>query len=249
MTTNIETLQEWIDESSNIVFFSGPGMSMESGIPDFRHIDEQYFRKYDFPPDAILSRPFLERKPAQFFQFYRDKILSPLTSVEPNAAHQKLVELEAAGKLRMIITQNMDDLHQEAGSRKVLELFGSVMRNNCPRCERRLSALDILEHPSIPYCDADMCGGVIWPEIFLYGDALNEELMTNAIYNILSADLFIVAGTSLLDYPAAGFIYYYMRKKMVLINENPTAMDFRANLVIHAPISDVMSKIQVSVTP
>lgn len=245
MSAKIETLQEWINESSNIVFFSGPGVSKESGIPDFRRMDDQYFRKYEYPPEAILSRPFLERRPAPFFQFYRDKILSPLLTVEPNATHRKLVELETAGKLRMIITQNMDDLHQEAGSRKVIELCGSVMRNNCPRCERRLSALEIFEHPSIPYCDADMCGGVMWPDIFLYGDALNAELMTNAIYHVLSADLLIVAGTSILDYPAAGIVYYYMRKKMVLINELPSAMDFRANLVINAPISEVMGQLTV----
>lgn len=248
MSKNIETLQKWIDESSNIVFFSGIGMSMESGIPDFRRMDDLYLKKYEYPPEAILTRSFLERKPAQFFQFYRDKILTPLITAEPNAAHRKLVELEAAGKLRLIITQNMDDLHQEAGSRKVMELHGSVMKNSCPRCDRHLSAFDILEHPGIPYCDVDMCGGVFSPDVVLYGDALNYELLTDAIYNVLSADLFIVAGTSLLDYPAAGIIYYYCRKKMVLINDQQTPMDHRANLVINAPISEVMSKINVTST-
>lgn len=248
MNSDIEKLQEWINESQKIVFFSGSGMSLESGIPNFRHMDEQYFKKYEYPPEAIFTRSFLDRKPGQFFQFYREKILTPLITAEPNAAHQKLVELERAGKLRLIITQNMDDLHQEAGSRKVLELHGSVMKNSCPRCERHSSAFDILEHPGIPYCDVDMCGGVISPDIVLYGDPLNQDIMADAIYNILSADLLIVAGTSLLDYPAAGIIYYYWGKKMVLINEKQNAMDSRANLVFNAPICEVMSQIEVSGT-
>lgn len=246
MSKNMETLQEWIDESSSIVFFSGAGLSAESGIPDFLHMDEQYLQKYQYPPQAILSRAFFERRPLQFYRFYRERILAPLLTVEPNAAHHKLVELEQAGKLRMILTQNMDDLHQEAGSRKVMELNGSVMRNNCPRCDRRISPLDLYEHPHIPYCDVDMCGGVMTPEIILHGDALDNELVNQAIYHVLSADLFIVAGTSLMEHPAAGIIYHYQRKKMVLINEKENLMDSRADLILRAPVSEVMGQIKVS---
>jgi len=246
MDTNIEILQEWIDNTSNIVFFSGPGLSIESGLPDFRCMEEDQLQKYEYPPEAILSRLFFERKPEPFFRFYRERILAPLLTAEPNAAHRKLAELETADKLRMIITQNMDDLHQEAGSRKVLELYGSVMRNDCPRCERRLSTLDLLEHPGVPYCDVDMCGGVITPQVHLYGDALNNDLLTNAVYYALSANLFIVAGTSMLENPAASILYHYSGKKLVLINETPTPLDGRANLIIRAPVSEVLAQIKVN---
>lgn len=245
MDEKIQTLQQWVDESSRIVFFSGPGMSVESGVPDFRSMDELYFEKYAYPPETILSRSFLERKPAEFFQFYRERILAPLTSAEPNAAHLKLAEMESSGKLLRIITQNMDELHQEAGSRKVLELHGSVMRNNCPRCERRVTVYDIYQHPGIPYCDVDMCGAFMTPEVVLYGDALDHELVTQAILDMQMCDLLIIAGTSLSEYPAAGIIFPYWRKKMVLINEKENTIDYRADLVIRAPICDVMSQIGV----
>ena len=246
MDQNIAILQEWIDECDSIVFFSGAAMSWESGIPDFRSIDEHYFKTYDYPPDTILSRPFLERKPKQFFDFYRARILEPLMTAEPNAAHFKVAELEQAGKLRTVITQNIDELHHEAGSRKLLEISGSITRNHCPLCEQRLSAFDLYHHPGIPYCDVDMCGAVISPDIVLYGDPLHPDLMSDAIYNILMADLFIVAGASLVSHPAAGFVHYYARKKMVLINEQPSAMEDRADLVIHAPIREVMGQLTVS---
>ncbi len=246
MSEKIETLQAWIDESSSIVFYSGAGVSLESGIPDFRSMDEHYFEKYGYPPEAILSRPFFQRKPAEFFQFYRDRILTPLLTAEPNAAHLKLAELESRGKVRRIITQNMDGLHQEAGSIKVLELLGSVMRNPCPDCERRRTVLEILEHPGIPYCDVDMCGAIFTPEVFLYGDGLDKEAMTTAMYDMLNADLLIIAGTGLLEYPAAALIHLYSRKKMVLINEKQNAMDSRADMVINAPVSEVMGQIKVT---
>lgn len=246
MGTNIEMLQEWIDETGNIVFFSGAGLSVESGIPDFRRMEEEQLQKYEYPPEAILSRLFFERKPDPFFRFYRERILAPLVTAEPNAAHRKLAELEAANKLRMIITQNIDDLHQEAGNRKVMELYGSVMRNDCPRCERRLSTLELLEHPGVPYCDVDMCGGVIAPEVHLYGDAFPKDLLTEATYYVLTANLFIVAGTSMLEQPAASILYHYAGKKMVLINETPTPLDGRANLIIRAPVSEVLAQIKVN---
>ena len=192
--------------------------------------------RFRFPPEAILSRAFFNRKPAQFFDFYRERILAPLVTAEPNAAHRKLAEMEAAGKLRTIITQNMDDLHQEAGNRKVLELCGSVMRNNCPRCEQRISTLDILERPVVPYCDVDMCGAVMTPDIVLYGDALNEELVTNALYFVLSSNVFLVLGTNLSTYPAASIVHHYSGKKLVLINQEEHPLDSMANLVIRAPL-------------
>ena len=248
MDKSIQTLQQWVDESSRIVFFSGPGMSAESGVPDFRSMDEHYFENYAYPPEAILSRTFLERKPADFFQFYRERILAPLTTAEPNVAHKKLAELESAGKLLRIITQNMDELHQEAGSRNVIELHGSVMRNNCPRCERRVTVYDIYQNQGIPYCDVDMCGAFMTPEVVLYGDALDHELMTQAALDMQMCDLLIIAGTSPSEYPAAGLIYHYWRKKMVLINEKEGPMDSRADLIIRAPICDVLSRINVSVS-
>ncbi|MDD3350470.1 MAG: NAD-dependent protein deacylase [Eubacteriales bacterium] len=245
MNEKIAILQQWIDESSSIVFFSGAGVSLESGVPDFRSMGNDYFQKYDYPPEAILSRTFFQRKPEEFFQFYRDRILRPLLTAEPNTTHNKLATLEAAGKIRRIITQNMDGLHQEAGSLKVLELYGSVMRNPCPDCERRRTVLEILEHPNVPYCDVDMCGAIFTPEIFLFGDGLDKETMTTAMFDMVNADLLIIAGTSLLEYPAAAFVHLYGRKKMVLINEKEHAMDSRADLFLNASVSEVMSQINV----
>jgi NAD-dependent deacetylase len=249
MSHEIETLQQWVDESRSIVFYSGPGVSHASGIPDFRKMEEDHLEKYKFPPEALLSRAFFERKPEQFFRFYKERIIAPLLTAEPNAAHHKLAELEAAGKLRTIITENMDDLHQEAGSKKVIELHGSVMRNDCPRCERRISTLDLYEHPSIPYCDVDMCGGIMSPDITLYGDGIDKDKMTNAIFYVLTANVLIIAGTSLVDYPAAGILHHYSGKKMVIINEKETPLDSRADLIIHAPIAEVMGKLIVPNEP
>lgn len=249
MTQAIETLQKWIDDTGNIVFYSGFGVSGASGIPDFRRMEDNHFETYRYPVEVILTRPFFERKPELFFQYYRNRVLAPLLTADPNAAHQKLVELEKADKLRMLITQNIDELHQEAGSRKLLELYGSVMRNNCPRCERFLSALDIYERPTAPMCDVDMCGGVITPEIFLYGDALNPDILANAIYYALTANVFIVAGTSLTEYPAASIVHHYTGNKLVLINEEEGPLDHRANLIIRAPIDEVMAQLVVNPTP
>lgn len=249
MTQAIETLQNWMNDTGNIVFYSGFGVSHESGIPDYRRMEPNHFETYKYPVETILSRPFFERKAEVFFQYYRNRVLAPLLTADPNPTHQKLVELEKADKLRMLITQNIDELHQEAGSRKILELYGSVMRNNCPRCERFLSALDIYERSTAPTCDVDMCGGMITPDIFLYGDALNPDILTNAIYYALTANLFIVAGTSLAEYPAASIVHHYTGNKLVLINEEEGPLDHRANLVIRAPVSEVMAQLTVNPTP
>ncbi|MEG2001051.1 MAG: Sir2 family NAD-dependent protein deacetylase [Evtepia sp.] len=246
MDDKIKVLQEWIDESNHIVFFSGASMSTD--IPDLYRMEASYFKTYDYPPQTIYSRSFLERKPDAFFRFYRERVLKPLLTADPNIAHRKLVELEHANKLRMILTQNTNELHQEAGSRKVMELHGSVMRNKCPLCDTFRSALDIYEYPGIPYCTVDMCGAVISPDIILYGDALNREQMAEAIYQVLMADLLIVAGSSLLEYPAAALVPYYSRKKLVLIHESESILDERANLIIRAPICDIMEQINIAPT-
>ena len=241
----IEILQKWVEESSRIVFFSGPGLSRESGIPDFLSVKGSYYDEFQYPPEAILSRSFLERKPAEFFRFFREKILEPLTTAEPNPAHRKLAELDASGKLLRIITQNMDGLHQEAGVRNVLELCGSVMRNNCPLCERRVTVYDIYQHPDVLYCDVDMCGAFMRPEIVLYGDAPDPGLMTQAAADIQRCDLLIVAGTSLSAQPAAGLTCHYWRRKLVLINEKRDPADRRADLLFRAPVCEIMEQIRI----
>ena len=246
MHEELNILQQWLDESSGLLFFSGMGVSMDSGIPDFRKMEPDHMAQYGLPPEALFSRAVYERRAAPFFRYYRDRVLAPLLTAEPNATHHKLVELEEAGKLRRILTANMDDLHQEAGSKKVIELYGSVMRNNCRNCERRYSALDIYEAPGIPYCDVDMCGLVIGPEIYLYGDPLDKDMLTEAIFQLLSCDLLIIAGTGLLEYPAAAIVHLYHGRKMVLINPEPTELEERANLVIHAPIHEVMAALKVN---
>lgn len=247
MNEKIDILQQWVNASNNMVFYSGPGVSAESGIPDFRISDEKYYEKYEYPPETIMTRTFFERKPEEFFDFYREKVLEPLTIAEPNATHYKLAELHGAKKLRRIITGNMDELHQEAGCRNVVELYGTYMRNPCPKseCERRLTVYDIYTKKGIPYCDIDMCGCVFTPEIFLFGDSLDKDMLTSAIFDILMCDLLIVAGTSLSDNPAATIVNYYFKKKMVLINEKEHPSDVLANLVIHAPVHEVMEKIKV----
>ncbi len=247
MDEQLQILQEWLDGCSDLVFYSGPGVSQESGIPDFMAMEEDHIKKYDVPPETILTRAFFERKPGPFFRWYRERVLTPLLTCEPNATHRKLVEIEKAGKLRMILTQNMDDLHQEAGSRKVIELMGTVMRNICLYCDRQYATLDIYEKPGIPYCDVDMCGYVIGPDIVFYGDAMKKEVVTEAIYQALSADVLIVAGCSLLDQPAASVIHHYFKKKMVLISEKESPFDERANLIIRAPVAQVMEQLRVTI--
>ena len=224
MKTELETLQSWLDGSDDIVFFGGAGVSTESGIPDFRSVDGLYNQSYRYPPETIISHSFFERDPEEFYRFYKDRML--YLDAAPNAAHRKLAELERAGRLRAVITQNIDGLHQAAGSREVLELHGSVHRNYCTRCGREFDARYVKKAEGVPVCDA--CGGMLKPDVVLYEEAL------------------VIGGTSLVVYPAAGLVNYYQGDKLVLINKSPTAMDMRADLVISGPIGEVLGQIQVN---
>ena len=235
-----QTLKEWIDQSSNIVFFGGAGVSTESGIPDFRSVDGLYHQKYDYPPETMLSHDFFVRHPEEFFRFYRDKML-PLQA-KPNPAHQKLAQLEQAGKLIAVITQNIDGLHQKAGSQKVYELHGSVHRNYCTLCGKFYDAGFIRNTQGIPRCD---CGGIIKPDVVLYGESLDSRVMEGAARAIDQADLLIVGGTSLVVYPAAGFVANYRGEKLVLINQDPTPYDSRADYLFRDSIGELFSQIQV----
>ena len=239
--TEIETLQKWIDESSRIVFFGGAGVSTESGVPDFRSVDGLYNQKYDYPPEEILSHTFYRRKPDEFYRFYRDKML--YTDVKPNKAHLKLAELEAKGKLTAVVTQNIDGLHQAAGSKKVYELHGSVLRNYCEDCGKFFDMNYILEGEGVPKCDK--CGGPVKPDVVLYEEGLDTNTMNGALKAISEADMLIIGGTSLAVYPAAGLIDYYRGNKLVLINMSKTPMDGKADLVIYEKIGEVLSKIEV----
>ena len=240
MMEQIETLQSWIDGSRSIVFFGGAGVSTESGIPDFRSVDGLYDQKYRWPPEEILSHTFFERMPEEFFRFYRDKMLCPWA--KPNAAHKKLAELEKAGKLTSVVTQNIGGLHQAAGSQRVWELHGSVLRNYCMKCGRPYSMEDILHGEGVPRC---ICGGVIKPDVVLYEEQLNADTLRGAVEDIRGADLLIVGGTSLAVYPAAGLLDYYRGRHLVLINKSPTPYDGRADLILAAPIGQVMEQIKV----
>ena len=231
-------LQQWVEDSHSIVFFGGAGVSTESGIPDFRSTDGLYSQSYAYPPETILSRSFFQRNPAEFFRFYRDKMLAP--DAQPNAAHRKLAELEQAGRLSAVITQNIDGLHQKAGSRTVYELHGSVHRNTCRRCGRRFSLDEILHTTGIPTCP---CGGIIKPDVVLYEEGLDSYTINKSVDYISKADILIIGGTSLAVYPAAGLIDYYRGNKLVLVNKSPTPADRRADLVIHAPIGEVFSQL------
>ncbi len=241
MANEIETLQQWVKESDNIVFFGGAGVSTESGIPDFRSVDGLYNQKYDYPPETILSHTFYSRRPEEFYRFYQDKMLE--LDAQPNAAHLKLAELEEAGKLKAVVTQNIDGLHQAAGSKNVLELHGSVHRNYCTKCGKFFDAKYVKDCGGVPYCD--VCGGIIKPDVVLYEEGLDSNTIKDAIYYISHADMLIVGGTSLVVYPAAGLVDYYEGKKLVLINKSSTSMDRRANLVIKEPIGEVFSQIEV----
>ena len=240
MAGEVERLQELVDKYDNIVFFGGAGVSTESGIPDFRSQDGLYHQKYDYPPETILSHTFFMRKPEEFFKFYRDKMLCD--TAKPNAAHLKLAELERAGKLKAVITQNIDNLHQMAGSRNVLELHGSSLRNHCVRC-RAAYTLDemVAAHERsddcIPRCS---CGGIIRPDVVLYEEALDEGVLRNAIEAIRRADLLLVAGTSLVVYPAAGLIDYFNGPHLAIVNRSTTPRDQQADLCISASIGDVL---------
>lgn len=236
MTSAIETLKTWITESDNIVFFGGAGVSTESGIPDFRSTDGLYHQKFDYPPETILSHTFFYQHPEYFFKFYREKML-PL-DYQPNEAHKKLAVLEQAGKLRAIVTQNIDGLHQAAGSKTVYELHGSTLRNYCTRCGKFFPVQFIEDAAGVgdgvPRCDE--CGGIVKPDVVLYEEGLDEETMENAVHAIRGADTLIVGGTSLAVYPAAGLLRYFRGENLVVINKQPTPADAMANLLIHAPI-------------
>lgn len=243
MDQNIATLQKWIDESENIVFFGGAGVSTESGIPDFRSVDGLYSQTYDYPPETILSHSFFVKNPGEFYKFYRDKML--IDGAKPNPAHLKLAELERAGKLKAVVTQNIDGLHQAAGSKVVYELHGSTLRNYCPRCGKKHPTSVIANSTGLPYCDNGDCRGIIRPDVVLYEEALDSDVMSAAISAIRKADMLIIGGTSLVVYPAAGLVNYYKGKKLVLINKSQTSMDSYANLAINAPIGEVFSQIVV----
>ena len=233
-------LQRIIDESQRIVFFGGAGVSTESGIPDFRSVDGLYNQHYAYPPEEILSRTFFYRQSEEFFRFYRDKML-PLAA-QPNAAHLKLAELEAAGKLTAMITQNIDGLHQKAGSRNVLELHGSIWRNYCQACGKFYGPEHIRDTEGIPLCS---CGGRIKPDVVLYEEGLDEEVLSASIHHLRLADTLIVAGTSLTVYPAAGLIRYFKGKHLILINRDATPMDGLATMILHENVGQVLSRLQV----
>lgn len=234
-------LQNIIDDSSRIVFFGGAGVSTESGIPDFRSVDGLYNQKYDYPPEEILSHTFFCEHTAYFYNFYRDKMLC--LEAQPNKAHLKLAELEAAGKLSAVVTQNIDGLHQKAGSETVYELHGSVLRNYCTKCGKFHSAEYILHSAGIPKCEA--CGGIVKPDVVLYEEGLDNKTVNGAVQAITDADCMIVAGTSLAVYPAAGFLSYFSGKHFVLINRTPTSADSQAELIIRENVGAVLGEIEV----
>lgn len=234
----LEKLKQWVNESNRIVFFGGAGVSTESGIPDFRSTDGLYSQKFEYPPETIISHSFYEKDPAYFFRFYREKML-PL-GFEPNITHEKLAEWECEGKLLAVVTQNIDGLHQKAGSHRVYELHGSVLRNYCTACGKFHSAEFVKESNGIPQCT---CGGIVKPDVVLYQEALDQNTIEGALNAISQADLLIVAGTSLTVYPAAGFIDYYRGNRMVLINRDETPYDDRADLVFHESLGEIFSKL------
>lgn len=238
MDEKIKTLKEWVDGSENIVFFGGAGVSTESGIKDFRSVDGLYHQKFKYPPEYMLSHSFYEAHTEEFFDFYRQKMLAP--EAQPNAAHQKLAQWEREGRLRAVITQNIDGLHQKAGSREVLELHGSVLRNYCERCGK-LYGLEAVAHSAgVPRC---ACGGVIKPDVVLYEESLNGETMEKAVDYIARAEVLIIGGTSLVVYPAAGLVQYYRGHKLVVINKGEVGGGVRADLTIDGPIGQVLSQV------
>ena len=236
--TNLQQLKRWISESKSAVFFGGAGVSTESGIPDFRSVDGLYNQKFEYPPETIISHSFFERKPEYFFRFYREKML-PL-GFEPNVTHKVLARLETEGHLAAVVTQNIDGLHQKACSRRVFELHGSVLRNYCVKCGKFYRAEVVRDAKGIPLCD---CGGIIKPDVVLYEEPLDENVMAGAIAAIGKADLLIVGGTSLTVYPAAGLLHYYRGQRLVLINRDETPYDSYANLVFHESLGDIFSRL------
>ena len=238
--TELQRLQSLIDSARRIVFFGGAGVSTESGIKDFRSVDGLYHQQYKYPPEIILSHTFFQENPAEFYRFYREKMLCP--DVQPNGAHHPLAQLEAAGKLTAVITQNIDGLHQAAGSKEVLELHGSVHRNYCTRCRKQYTLEDILATQDVPRCS---CGGIIRPDVVLYEESLDGFVLSQAIEHLRNADLLIVGGTSLVVYPAAGLLRYYKGRELVLMNRDPTPYDGDASLIIRDPIGKTLEQIRV----
>jgi len=236
--TNLETLAQWVRESRKIVFFGGAGVSTESGIPDFRSVDGLYHQSYAYPPETILSRSFFMRKPEEFFRFYREKMIC--SSARPNAAHQKLAQWEQEGRLLGVVTQNIDGLHTAAGSKRVFELHGSVYRNRCMACGKFFPLEAVLAQTGVPHCS---CGGIIKPDVVLYEEALDEDVLKGAVYVLSGADLLIVGGTSLSVYPAAGLLSAYRGRRLALLNRDPTPRDSEANLIIREPIAQVMRQL------
>ena len=234
----IEQLREWIRASDNIVFFGGAGVSTESNIPDFRSVDGLYNQQYDYPPETILSHTFFMRNTPEFYRFYRNKMIFP--DAEPNKAHLALAELEKQGKLKAVITQNIDGLHQKAGSSEVVELHGSVLRNYCMKCGKIYNLHDTISQEGVPKCS---CGGIIKPDVVLYEEGLDSYILEKAVNYIKNADILIIGGTSLAVYPAAGLIDYYRGNKLVLINKSETSRDAHANLVINDAIGKVFSEV------
>ena len=238
MEESIRKLKELVDGSDNIVFFGGAGVSTESGIPDFRSVDGLYHQKFAYPPETMLSHSFYVRHKKEFFDFYRAKMLA--LDAMPNAAHLKLAEWERAGKLKAVITQNIDGLHQKAGSREVLELHGSVLRNYCERCGKFYGVEAVVESDGVPKCS---CGGDIKPDVVLYEEGLDEDVMARALRYIRQADMLIIGGTSLAVYPAAGLVHYYRGHKLVVINKGEVGLGLGADLVIDGPIGQVLSQV------
>ena len=234
----LQTFKQWVSESSHIVFFGGAGVSTESGIQDFRSVDGLYSQKFDYPPETIISHTFYERKPEYFFRFYREKML-PL-GFEPNITHKVLAKWEQEGKLSAVVTQNIDGLHQRAGSIRVYELHGSVLRNYCERCRKFYPAEYVKDCVGVPKCT---CGGTVKPDVVLYEESLDQDCIEKSVMAIRGADLLIVAGTSLTVYPAAGLINYYRGNRLVLINRDATPYDSQADLVFHESLGDIFSKL------
>lgn len=240
MDEKIQRLKEWVNESDNIVFFGGAGVSTESGIPDFRSVDGLYNQQWKYPPETILSHSFFTRDPAEYFRFHRAKLV--IEGVKPNRAHLRLAELEKQGKLRAVITQNIDGLHQAAGSKNVLELHGSILRAYCSKCRKPYPADVINYGTDVPRCS---CGGVIRPDVVLYEEPLDGFVMSQAIEHLRHADLLIVGGTSLVVYPAAGLLRYYRGRELVLMNRDATPYDGDATLIIRQPIGETLGQIRI----
>jgi NAD-dependent deacetylase len=239
MDAKIAQLKQWVDEAQRIVFFGGAGVSTESGIPDFRSTDGLYNQQYKYPPEVIVSHTFYEERPEEFFEFYKSRML--YLDAKPNAAHRKLAEWEQQGKLTAVITQNIDGLHQAAGSKNVLELHGSVLRNYCENCGKSFDVQYVKNAPGVPVCDA--CGGRVKPDVVLYEENLDYDVLQAAVNYISNADLLIIGGTSLVVYPAAGLIRYYQGNRLVLVNKSATSMDNQADLIIREPIGAVFAQL------